>query len=96
MKKGDKFKITATDGEHHTYEQELDDGAKVTGVLANYEDGDEVPDDAEVVVAERVTGEPRTYQVKTAGHPGPARVSNKAFRAGWEGIFGARTDTELN
>ncbi len=99
MKRGDKFKVVGkTEGGTAIIERTLDDGAKVKSLCitrAEAEGRDDVPTDAELVTAEYKGGE---YHVQAAeAYKGPSRASSKAYRSGWDNIFGKpKRNSEVN
>ncbi len=100
MKKGDRFRPVGftADGDS-VIERELDDGAKVYSRVIQREAAearDDLPETAELIEAERVGGD--EYRVTRAEpYNGPSWASNRAYRSGWDTVFGEpKRDTEIN
>lgn len=99
MKRGDRFKVVGRDDDGDTVvEHELDDGAKMHSKivpLSEAEARDDMADEAEVVVAQH-TGGSEFKVIEAKPYRGPTRCNSRAYRDGWEGVFGAKQDEELN
>ena len=70
------------DGEHEV----------TPGVLRNLKEGEPITG-GEVVMARSTKEGP--FEKTLISHKGPARVSNPKYRAGWDDVFGKKTDDKL-
>lgn len=101
MKKGDKLKVVGFDQALGAtiVERTLDDGAiEHSGIITEEQADamDELPDDLACVSA-KVTSPGELVVLSSTPYKGPSRTSNKAFRSGWDNIFGKpKRDTGVN
>lgn len=77
--------------------RKYDNGDISVGDLRSAKEGEPIPQGSDLVSLKK-TDDPHVFEVDVLykNRGGPARVSNKAYRSGWDATFGSKDKKSMN